>query len=457
VKTRISAAHVNGAILLLAAFAAICAVWPIWRALFPMEIDTNEAWNAYWADAAAAGRTLYPPPDALVANDYPPLSFQVVAALSSFGMDAVAIGRWLSLLAIAVTAAAVGWCVNSLGGGRMGALVAGLWLIATMVRFFDGYAGMNDPHLTATAMMTLALALFLDARRTGRRCYPAVALMVIAGFYKHTLIATPVAALLWLASHDRGAARRVTLFGAALAAAGLALCVVIYGGDFFNQLLCPRRATLARALRNMGELQWIAPALIIWVFWAWPARRSSAGRFSALYVASALAACFLQKMGIGVALNSQFELVAATAVGLGLAFDCPSQTLFARRFGMAGTRFTILAVLLVRLLLSNRVEPLLVVASADYRKAFHDNAASFAREVERVRATPGVVACSIASVCRRAGAPFVYDAFAVERRLQAGTFNAAELAARTDHITFVAIDARADARALKRGIFAGTQ
>ena len=56
------ASSVLAALALLAALAAVYAAWPIWRAGFPLEIDPNEAWNAYQADAAVGARPLYPGP-----------------------------------------------------------------------------------------------------------------------------------------------------------------------------------------------------------------------------------------------------------------------------------------------------------------------------------------------------------------------------------------------------------
>jgi hypothetical protein len=452
-----SSARVRAGIGLLIALAGFFAMWPVWRALFPLEIDGNEPWNAYWADAARSGTPLYPDVRGLLGNDYPPLSFYVIAMISGLGFDAVMIGRWLSLVAILAAGGAAGWCVRSLGGGAMAALVSGAWYVATMTRCFDSYAGMDDPHLPATALMTLAMGWLLDRRRRGRAGDPAIAAMAVAGFYKHTLIATPLCALLWIGRHDRRAALRAALVGGTIAAAGLAFCAVIFGRGFFDQLLFPRETSLARTLGNLGELQWIAPALVIWAIWAWHERARASAQFSVLYVATAFVAFFLQKMGVGVAVNAQFELVVATAIGLGLAFDRAAETPFARRFGTEAARLTILGVVVARLVISNHVEPLFVLASPDYRAAFHDHAQVVRQEVARIRAMAGPVVCDVASVCRQAGKAFVYDPFAVERRLKAGTFSSSELAARlaAAGITFVSIDARARAVSLERRLFAG--
>ncbi|HEV7600805.1 MAG TPA: hypothetical protein VGO49_11195, partial [Bradyrhizobium sp.] len=66
----------------IAVLAALFLVWPVWRAFLPLEIWGNEGWNAYHADQAMRGAAqLYPPPDGLVANNYPPLSYYLTGWL----------------------------------------------------------------------------------------------------------------------------------------------------------------------------------------------------------------------------------------------------------------------------------------------------------------------------------------------------------------------------------------
>ena len=79
----------------------------------------------------------------------------------------------------------------------------------------------------------------------------------------------------------------------------------------------PREYVFFRAFTHLGLLQWTAPALLIFAFFAWRDRRNEAVRFAALFVAAAFFFYFVQKLGVGVADNAQFELVAATAIGLG--------------------------------------------------------------------------------------------------------------------------------------------
>jgi hypothetical protein len=250
---------------------AIYFAWLVYRATLPMEIDVNEPWNARHADAAWNGQPLYPDPDGLVANNYPPLSFYLVGAAAwATGCDAVCVGRWLSLAATVALAAGVGACIRWLGASRFAALAAAVWLFATFARFFHGYVGMNDPHLAALAVMTWAMAWMIRRRRSGWAVELAILLMVAAGFVKHNLLAVPLASLAWLAADDWRQAVRAAAWGAGAAALGLAVCGLCYGGDFFRQLFfTPREYSLMPALAGLGRLQWIAPALVIFLVWAW--------------------------------------------------------------------------------------------------------------------------------------------------------------------------------------------
>jgi hypothetical protein len=437
----------------LAVLTAIYSAWPVWRALFPLEIDLDEPWNAFQAQIVLEGGPLYPDARSLIVNNYPPLSFYATSALARLGLDPADAGRLLSLAATVVTALAAGAGVRLLGGSRIGATVAGLWFMATCARFFDGYVGKNDPHLPATAIALVALTWFLHRAARGRAVEPAIVLMVVAGFYKHSLLATPATALLWLALKDWRLSLRAALVGVAAAAAGLALCVAAYGQDFISQLLFyAREHSLERALGGLGQLQWVAPALIVCLVWWWHDRDTEAARFTRLFVAVAFVVHFLQKFGQGVGVNAQFELVAATAIGLGLAFDRIAAVPWVQRRGAGRAQAVVLAVLIIRLLVSTRNEPYLTVFSPQFRAGFDANSAVMAREVERVRSLPGPVACTVPTVCRLAGKAFVYDDFAMDQRVNTGKLTAAELTARlqAQGIRREVIDPRANVQALYR-------
>lgn len=411
----------------LAALAALFLVWPVWRAFLPLEIWGNEGWNAYHADQAMRGSGLYPPPDGLVANNYPPLSYYLIGWLGRAFGDPLYVGRALSILSTLGIGAAAAAVVRQFGGSRTAALIAGLWFVATMARFFEFYVGMNEPQLFGQAVMAAALVWFLKRRREGRAVEPAVLLMVAAGFIKHNIVVVPLVALLWLALENRRLGLRAALAGGVAAAAGLAFCVWFYAPYFIADMLLPRTYDWARSFSTVGRLQFILPAMALWAVWAYSERRSKPARFTALMIGVALVTCLAQKAGAGVDENAQFELIFATAIGVGLAFDGLPGDPLRTGWSPAFIRLFVLGVLIVRLIASTRLEFAYVLFSPHYRAEAGDHAAIARAETARVAAMPGLVACSNLVVCRAAGKPFVYDHFKTMMMVETGMLTYAEL------------------------------
>jgi hypothetical protein len=190
----------------------------------------------------------------------------------------------------------------------------------------------------------------------------------------------------------------------------------------------PRSYSLAHMVKVSGRLQWVLPALAVWAMWAWPARHTDAARFSAMVIAAALIVCLAQKTGAGIDENAQFDLVFATAVGVGVAFGrWPGEW-----GGWTPARLTLIAaaILVLRLLASTRLEFAYVLASVDYRAEAARNTAVVRAEVANVATIPGSIACSNLVLCRMAGKPFVYDHFYVTQLIATGRMTAAELEAR---------------------------
>jgi len=407
-------------IALLALLALYFLVWPVWRVPFPIEIAQNEGWNAYHADAAVGGGTLYPSPDTLIVNNYPPLSFYALGWLGRLFGDPLYVGRILSLLATIGLGALIARVVRQLGGGGAAAAVAGIWFVATMARAYNRFVGMNDPQLAGQFIMVAALSWFLARDKAGKSADPPILLMVLAGFWKHNIIAVPATVLAWLWLIDWRRAWRPTLVGGAAAALGLAVCVAVYGDAFIANLLTPRPWRLMRAISGIGRSQWILPALVIWAIWAWSERATVAARFTALYVGIAFAAYLAQWTGEDILDNAQFDLVIATAVGLGMAFERAGTSAFARRYGVVAARATVVLILALRIVATLRIEPFLILFDPAYRAEFYAHADAARADARRVAAIPGPVACDYKIICRMAGKPFVYDDFRADMLILSG-------------------------------------
>jgi hypothetical protein len=442
-------------IALLTLLALYFLVWPVWRVPFPIEIAQNEGWNAYHADAAVGGGTLYPSPDTLIVNNYPPLSFYALGYLGKLFGDPLYVGRVLSLFATIGLGALIARVVRQLGGGGTSAAIAGIWFIATMARSYNRFVGMNDPQLAGQFIMVAALSWLLARAKAGKSAEPPVLLMVLAGFWKHNIVAVPATALVWLWLTDGRRAWRPTLIGAAAAAVGLAICAAIYGDVFIANLLTPRPWRLMRAVHGIGRTQWILPAIAIWAIWAWSERRTYPARFTALYIGNAFAGFLAQWTGEDILDNAQFDLVIATAIGLGMGFDRAGAGVFARRFGAAAARVTIVLVLALRLVATLRIEPFLVLFDPAYRAEFFVNAVAARADAKRIAAIPGPVACDYKVICRMAGKPFVYDDFRADMLILSGAAHGldAEGIVRAHGITYFHNDRRDGIEALHRSLW----
>ena len=441
-------------IVLLALLALYLLVWPGWRARFPIEIAENEGWNAYNADAAMGARALYPSPDMLIVNNYPPLSFYVLGWLGKIFGDSLYVGRVVSLLSVLGLAALIARVVRQLGGGGASAAIAALWFVATMARSYSRFVGMDDPQLTAQLAMLAALSWFLARDKAGKSAGPPILLMVLAGFWKHNIIAVPATVLAWLWLRDGWRAWRPTAVGVVAAVVGLAICIAVYGDVFIANLLTPRPYRIMRALGGIGRAQWILPALATWALWAWSERATFAARFTGVWVGIAFAVFFVQWGGEDILDNAQFDLVIATAVGLGIAFDRIGATGFARRHGIAVARATVMLILVVRLLATFRIEPFLILFDPAYRAEFYANAQAMREDVARVAAIPGPVACTIKIVCRMAGKPYVWDDFRTDMIIYSGAAHGLDAPGliRQHGYTYYENDYRGDIRSLHRAI-----
>src|SRR5215470_11522832 len=109
---------------MLYAIAAWSFAWPVYRAFLNIEIENNEGWNAYFADAAMGKMPLYPSADQLITNNYPPLSFYIVGTVGRLVSDPVLAGRLLSLISVIAIATAIALSVRRLGGSGAAARIS---------------------------------------------------------------------------------------------------------------------------------------------------------------------------------------------------------------------------------------------------------------------------------------------------------------------------------------------
>ena len=273
-------------------------------------------------------------------------------------------------------------------------------------------------------------------------------LLVLAGFIKHNFITLPLVALLWLWLDNWRLGLRASLVGAAASALGLAICAVMFAPHFIPDMLFPRTYHLARALSTLGRLQFILPAMALWGIWASHERRTKAARFTALLIAIAFVLCLVQKSGRRPVDRS----VESCRMGIGIAYDGLLRDPLRSGWSAQVITAVVLGILIVRLLISSRLEFAYVLFTPQYRALAAEHAAVTRAEAARTAAIPGPVACSNLVVCRMAGKPFVYDHFWITQLVETGrmTWQQVEQLARRNAIVKDNTDPRANITSLWR-------
>jgi hypothetical protein len=367
---------------------------------------------------AYRGEKLYPAEHELITNNYPPLSFYIGSMAGALVGDTVIAGRWLSLLGIGMIGFGVGCTIRQLGGGTFAALLGGAYFIATMCRFFTMYAGMNDPQILAHGIMTLGFVGFLRAVEKDRGYLLPILVMVLAGFIKHNIVTLPVVAFLWLGWQRPRRWLPNAAFAIGLIALGFAVCRGAYGPDFFRNMLTPRVYSFQLMLIFLGHLQFVAPALVCWLFVGIPLRRELAVMLCNMLVAVGLGMFLLQKSGEGLGENAQFDLLIAVSIAVGIDYTRIPGTALARKYPAERLRCLFLLTLVIRLLAWNEWHAV-KLADAGFRREIAERSKIMHECVDQVRSVPGdTTAAMILSY--RAGKPFAIDFFNLDQRIKRG-------------------------------------
>lgn len=403
-------------VLIMAALAVYFFIYPLWRSQFLIEIWFTEGWNAYFQDIGASGGRIYSSAGALIVNNYPPLSFYTIGLLGSVLGDNLFVGRALSLISLVVVSIEVFACARILAGGVIGPTLGALWYAAIMSHNFTSYVGANDPQLAGEAIMGFGLAWLLRQHKAGETPLGPLLVMVVAGFWKHNMIAIPLTAVVWLFARRGRRAFAPIAFSALAAAAGLAACGWMFGADFFRNLLTERDYSFGHILGNVGHLQWSAPAAIIWLSWVFNSR-SLGAKFTSVHVPIALASCLLQWSGDAIFGNVEFDWIIALGIAIGVTCASIETSVVARYIGPTWTRAAAIALLALRLIATDRQEPLLILIDPQFKNRFEAGEQSVRKEAAQVAAIDGNVYCDIKIVCRLAGKAFAVDDFKVGQML----------------------------------------
>ena len=383
-----------------------------------MPLNYNEGWNAYHALSVAQGRALYPPADALLPNNYPPLSFHLVAGVGRLTGDLIFAGRIVAWAAFALVVAGVWLAAAGLARSRAAGALAAALFAAMMGAFYGRYVGIDDPQMLGHALMTLALALCVRRWESNRALAGAMLLALAAGLVKHNLIAFPLAlALTALISSPRRGATLVA-GGAGLAALAMVLLRLGYGPAIFRSLLAPRGYSAYDALAS-ARLHLVPQAMLLGC--AVAALRTWSRRgpelLLVLYALVSVVIGVPLAGGAGVRENIWFDaLIAGCIVAAVLA---------ARALGAARSEES--HRLASALPLALCIPPLigLLPLAADLKWRWIDGEAKAAvaatrQDTRLIRATPGDAICESLALCYWAGKPGTVDLFNSQQAFRTG-------------------------------------
>lgn len=399
--------------LLAAAFLiALLAIGRLWWIPAHAPLDINEGWNAGHAARALGAGPLYPEPAALIANNYPPLSFFIVGLLDRLAGDAIVTGRIVSLVCQIAVGAAGYVIVARLSRDRRAGTIAALLFAGCGVTLLRKYLALNDPQWMAQATMAWAIVLLVPHRVGDRlsttRVMAAAVLVVAGGLMKHNLVAVPVAATLYLWVTDRRTFWIWAATGASTAAAACATLFAIWGSTVFIDVLAPARSYSPVRMLAHGAplLLFVLPGFLAArpLLSAW--REDNRLLLPLLLLAVALPTAIIQRSGDGVDINAVFETVFA------LAIVVPVGCMLRRA---ETSKWLALAVLPVLALV-----PLKAVS--DLRELTGRDAAvrHWQPFIAGIGAARGPVACDDQAICHWAGRRSAFDFFALKQRLLKG-------------------------------------
>ena len=383
-----------------------------YRSTLLLPINYNEGWNAYHAAAAMSGGRLYYPAAALVTNNYPPLSFLLVGAVTSFVGDAVFAGRLVVWIGFLGTAFLINAILRRLGNDPVASAFGAMLFTAYSVVQFNIYVGVYDPQWLAHAVMLLGLWLYVRNQDAPWSSVAAGVVMGLSLFIKHNIVALPIAFVLWLFIYDRRASFRFAAAGLFVGALGLVACFAAFGSDFFTGLLAPRTYSVIDGYRyGLAYLQPMEIPLVIFALGAIVLRDRYAN-FFLLLVSVALPIGLIQRTGAGVAINSMFEVLIALSLGVGyLIGHAPIRGL---RLWVIGACATVLIIDVG--VGADRSIYLIRPWIAEQRT----KAAQTREQIALLTEHPGPAICETPALCYWAHKPFEVDPFNFMQGVRAG-------------------------------------
>ena len=405
-------------ICVMALPALVICTGLLFRSTLYVSINYNEGWNAYHALSLTSGGTLYHAPKDLITNNYPPLSFVLVGALSRLIGDAVFAGRLLAAVSFFGVIGTISAIIYRFDRDLLASLTGGLIFLIYMVINETASVAEDDPQMTAHAVSLLGLYVYVRWLKLTWASFATGALMCFSLFIKNNIIALPIALAGWLLLLDRAAFIRFALTGLVLAALGLGACVTFWGQDFVTGLLSPRRYSPARAWHF--SVEWLSPlaALIsVSALGAMLERANHFSQFCGYYLVAAVIVGIVTLLGSGTGANAFFDVVIACSLGCGHLVarlrltDLPRSSASLWAVGASGFASALTPNLIV-------AKDVLLMPSWIADQRAEETATK--RTVQLIADQAGPALCDLPVLCFWADKPFEFDSFNFTEGVHAG-------------------------------------
>jgi hypothetical protein len=400
------------------------------RAFRMVHETNNEGWFAYFAERAVHGGVLYPGADELVMNNYPPLSFYVVGAAGLLIGDTILAGRLISVLALFVIAAILGFLVARAAGSRAAGGFTAAFFLILFSAYPGGRIGLNDPQLLGHAVMLAGLAVvWLRPERFGA-LFVAATIMVLGGLIKHNIIAAPLAVTAWAAWRGRDTLLRWLAAATLAALLGGAVLLVVWGLPALLSILSPRQVSVMKLIEDTRRMLYLADIpLAAWLAMVALQRPDREVGLANALVGAGLVELIASAGGHGVVANMAFDLVIGLSLALGLQVGRLPQTRAAA---------VLVAVLLFHVALVVPLEPVRILAGMAPGKATDE--AKVRAAVAYIAAQPGPVLCFDPVLCWYAGKPFLFDRYNMGQQFAFGRRSEEELLGRVRQHEFAMVE-----------------
>jgi hypothetical protein len=375
----------------------------LWRALAPVQFDSDEGWNVVRALMTTHHVPLYGAPPVLDFTNYPFLSFHLIGWMSALGLDPLFAGRGLALAALVVLGGFAGAFVRLFTPDRHAALFAGFLFVLWLAIWMPDRVAVDDPQLFGMVFEAAGFYVFIRNENSDVMLWLSAALFVLALFTKQNLVALPIGAGLSLILQRRWSGLLHWLLAGALCG-GLLLWLTfrVDGLFFFANLLQPR----AYIWRDFGSqsgdyLLVFLPILALAGIWCWRHRREARAW---PFILAWIAANFLGLAfsgGDGVGRNVFFEAVLLSVV-------------LATASCAAAPRSWRGLLLLFPLVWA----PAHLIATLQEVEDLPHARADFAAGVALLKTVPGPVACENLLLCARAGHVPAFSTYYVQSQIR---------------------------------------